>query len=66
MNIVNVTIIRLNLWYIYNYFHNVSKDVRNLIKVVTIYTVLTDRSHHRMGRSISFVLKKFNLEFIRT
>ena len=29
----------------------------------TVSYILTDRSHHRVGRSISFVLKKFNLEF---
>ena len=40
----------------------VSLDNGHCARKKNLLYILTDRSHHRIGHSISFVLKKFNLE----
>ena len=56
-------------------YHNVLQTFANVVYVDTariiagticeLPYILADRLHLRIGRSISFVLKKFNLELIR-
>ena len=55
-----------NFNFTYKFFNHRAKEVNAVNLTAQIPYILTYRSHHRIGRTISFVLKKLNLALTRT